>query len=190
MRGVVRRCEDPQMVLRRVLVSRRLAGVDARRVLVVAVEDVDPRFVVIDTARTGHTLLLLDATGSYHRDVERQMGAASSFTPPMMRLRDPEHTKVIVVTLAEATLVLEAEGLAADLRRAGIEPWAWVVNSSLAVAETTDPLLLRRAVREVSQIAKVREDDTDRCVVVPLMAREPVGLAALSELVREPDLVT
>src|SRR5665811_2350088 len=69
-------------------------------------------FVVIDTAPTGHTLLLLDATGSYHRDVVRQMGQGGpSFTTPMMRLQDPDHTKVLIVTLAEATPVTEAEEL-------------------------------------------------------------------------------
>ena len=141
------------------------------------------RFVVIDTAPTGHTLLLLDATGSYHRDVVRQMGqGGSSFTTPMMRLQDPDHTKILIVTLAEATPVLEAEELVGDLRRAGIHPWAWVINNSLAVAETTDPLLVRRAENELAQIAKVHEDAVDRCAIVPLLAREPVGVAALHDL--------
>ena len=141
------------------------------------------RFVVIDTAPTGHTLLLLDATGSYHRDVARQMGQTTgSFTTPMMRLQDPEHTKVVIVTLAEATPVLEAEGLVGDLRRAGITPWAWVINNSLAAAETIDPFLARRAGHEHAQIAKVLADDADRCAIVPLLAHEPVGVAALRDL--------
>lgn len=155
------------------------------------VHDGRRRFVVIDTAPTGHTLLLLDATGSYHRDVVRQMGTTGpSFTTPMMRLQDPEHTKVILVTLAEATPVLEAEGLAADLRRAGIEPWAWVVNNSLAAADTGDPLLRRRAADEVHQIARILERDASWCAVVPVADHEPVGLGALSALVREQDPVT
>lgn len=142
------------------------------------------RFVVVDTAPTGHTLLLLDATGSYHRDVVRQMGAASGrLTTPMMRLQDPGHTKVLVVTLPEATPVLEAEELAADLERAGIHPWAWVVNGSLAAAATSDPLLVTRAAGEVAQIARVMAADTDRCAVVPLMAHDPVGAPALRDLV-------
>jgi arsenite-transporting ATPase len=142
------------------------------------------RFVIIDTAPTGHTLLLLDATGSYHRDVVRQLGTKSgTLTTPMMRLQDPEHTKVLIVTLAEATPVLEAEELAADLERADIHPWAWVVNNSLAAAATTDPLLQRRAQSEHTEITKVLAYDAGRVAVVPLLADEPVGVAALRELV-------
>lgn len=73
------------------------------------------QFVVMDTAPTGHTLLLLDATGSHHREIARQIGDTLSFTTPLMPLRDPEQTKVILVTLAETTPVLEAEGLQQDL---------------------------------------------------------------------------
>ena len=142
------------------------------------------RFVIIDTAPTGHTLLLLDATGSYHRDVVRQLGTASgTLTTPMMRLQDPDHTKVLIVTLAEATPVLEAEELVADLERARIHPWAWVINNSLAAAATTDPLLLRRARNEHAEIAKVLDVAADRCAIVPLLAHEPVGVAALHDLV-------
>lgn len=89
-------------------------------------------FVVVDTAPTGHTLLLLDATGSYHREIARQMGENTNFTTPLMRLQNPDETKILIVTLAETTPRLEAETLQADLERAGIHPWAWVVNNSTA----------------------------------------------------------
>ncbi|GAA4287970.1 arsenical pump-driving ATPase [Georgenia daeguensis] len=151
-----------------------------------AVNEARRRFVVIDTAPTGHTLLLLDATGSYHRDVVRQLGERTSLVTPMMRLQDPDLTKVVVVTLPETTPVLEAEELQVDLRRAGIEPWAWVVNNSLAAATTTDPLLRRRARNESGEIARVMERDSSRCAVIPLLATEPVGLPALRALTAAP----
>jgi arsenite-transporting ATPase len=139
------------------------------------------QFVVVDTAPTGHTLLLLDATGSYHREVARQLGDRH-FTTPLMRLQDPELTKVIIVTLAETTPVLEAAGLDSELRRAQIHPWAWVINNSLAAAEPTTPLLRRRAAAEIAQIATVRDDYADRIAVVPLLPVEPVGILALQAL--------
>ncbi|WP_324654015.1 arsenical pump-driving ATPase [Georgenia sp. H159] len=146
-----------------------------------AVSEARRRFVVIDTAPTGHTLLLLDATGSYHRDIVRQLGETTSFVTPMMRLQDADLTKVIIVTLPETTPVLEAEELQHDLRRAGIEPWAWVVNSSLAAAVTTDPLLQRRARNETGDIARASAH-SERCAVIPLLPREPVGIPALRRL--------
>ena len=100
------------------------------------IKEADDHFVIMDTAPTGHTLLLLDATGAYHREMVRQMGQThDNVLTPMMQLQDPEKTKVIIVTLAETTPVLEATNLQQDLRRAGIEPWAWVVNNSLAAAQ-------------------------------------------------------
>lgn len=91
-------------------------------------------FVVIDTAPTGHTLLLLDATGSYHRDIVRHTATSlqGRIVTPMMRLQDPEQTKILIVTLPETTPVLEATDLQNDLRRAAIEPWGWIINASLA----------------------------------------------------------
>ncbi|BCM76795.1 MULTISPECIES: arsenical pump-driving ATPase [Aeromonas] len=141
------------------------------------------RFVVMDTAPTGHTLLLLDATGAYHREIARQMGGKGMhFTTPMMQLQDPKQTKVVIVTLPEPTPVQEAANLQADLRRAGIEPWAWVVNHVLSPAVVTSPLLALRARRQQPHIAAVKEEHGKRYAVVPLQAVEPVGLKALQGL--------
>jgi arsenite-transporting ATPase len=142
----------------------------------------------MDTAPTGHTLLLLDATGAYHREVTRQTsGKGMHVRTPLMQLQDPHQTKVLIVTLAEPTPVLEAAGLQADLRRAGIEPWAWVINQSLAVAPTTSPLLRQRAGNERARIEDVITTHARRYAVVGLQPVEPVGaerLAALADAQR------
>jgi len=139
-------------------------------------------FVVVDTAPTGHTLLLLDATGSYHRDVARNMGQSMHFTTPLMRLQDPQETKVLLITHAETTPVLEAAELQADLERAQIHPWAWVVNNSLAAADPTSTLLRLRASQELPQIDKVKNEHSTRLAVVPMLPAELVGIPALKAL--------
>jgi arsenite-transporting ATPase len=144
--------------------------------------------VVMDTAPTGHTLLLLDAAGAYHRDMVRKFGRKVVATP-LMRLRDPAYTKMLLVTLPEPTPVLEAAQLQTDLRRAGIEPFAWVINGSMAAARPRDPLLLQRAAAELEQIRLVQEQFARRVIIVPWQVNEPTGPAPLRQLAQGVDRV-
>ncbi|HEY5162389.1 MAG TPA: arsenical pump-driving ATPase [Terriglobales bacterium] len=147
------------------------------------VDEARGSFVVLDTAPTGHTLLLLDAAESYHREVARSTGAVPEAVRALLpRLRDPRFTRILLVTLAEATPVYEAGRLQDDLRRAGIEPYGWVVNASLAASGTTHPVLAARAELEWPQLRRVQEVLATHSWVVPWRANPLVGAEALLAL--------
>jgi arsenite-transporting ATPase len=143
-------------------------------------------FVVMDTAPTGHSLLLMDAAGAYHRQVLREFEgkAASNVVTPLMRLQDADYTRIVLVTLPESTPVSQAIALQEDLRRAHIEPYAWVVNRSLLATGTRHPLLQARLRGEVRQIERVKEASAQPPCVVPWTPEPPVGSAALLALVQ------
>ncbi|CUW39312.1 putative Arsenical pump-driving ATPase [Magnetospirillum sp. XM-1] len=147
------------------------------------VEEGLERFVILDTAPTGHTILLLDAAEAYHREVMRtQADMPESVRQLLPRLRDPAFTRILIVTLAEATPVHEAERLCQDLARAGIIPYAWVVNQSLLASGTTHPVLARRGRYEEPFIRKVADKPDSRVALVPWQAANPVGREGLSRL--------
>lgn len=145
-------------------------------------------FVVLDTAPTGHSLLLMDATGAYHRQMMREYeghGAAHVVTP-LMRLQDGAYTKIILVTLPEVTPVSQAAALQEDLRRAGVEPYAWVLNKSVLAAGTRDPLLASRLAGERKQMNRMAAGMARRIFTVAWLTVPPIGLVVLSKLVAKP----
>jgi len=136
-------------------------------------------FVVLDTAPTGHTLLLLDATESYHREVARTTGDVPPAVRALLpRLRDPRFTRILIVTLAESTPVLEAERLQADLRRAGIEPFGWILNASLGASGTRHPVLAARARLENPLLRRVTESLAARAWLVPWRTPDQADMSA------------
>ena len=145
------------------------------------------RFVVLDTAPSGHTLRLLDLTGSYHRQVLQSVDpAAGRVTTPLMLLQDPARSKVLVVTLPEVTPVAEAAALQDDLRRAEIEPFGWVVNGAFTGSGTADPVLRARAGLEAAQLHRVRNGLARQTWLLPWQADPPVGAGRLAALTAPP----
>lgn len=146
------------------------------------VEKSENEIVVIDTAPTGHTLLLLDSTEAYHKEMSRSTGDVPENVKKLLpRLRNPEETGVVIVTLAEATPVLEATRLQEDLKRAGIDLKWWVINQSLAATDTTDPVLRGRASSETKWIAEVNNELASKCAVIPWLHEEKIGYEQLKE---------
>ena len=142
-------------------------------------------YVVLDTAPTGHSLLLMDATGAYHRQMVREFEGrpGARFTTPMMRLQDPAYTRIILVTLPEVTPVSQAAALQDDLRRAHIEPYAWVLNKSMLAAGARDPLLAARLQGEAAQRTRLAAGLAKRLFVVPWLVVPPVGAVELGRMV-------
>ena len=148
------------------------------------VEKSENEIVVIDTAPTGHTLLLLDSTEAYHKEMSRSTGNVPDSVKKLLpRLRNPQETGVVIVTLAEATPVLEAARLEEDLKRAGIEAKWWVINQSLYATDTGDSVLRGRAISEKKWIRKVDEELARKCAIIPWLEEEKIGYDQLKEYI-------
>ncbi|WP_404334201.1 arsenical pump-driving ATPase [Planococcus rifietoensis] len=148
------------------------------------VEKSENEIVVIDTAPTGHTLLLLDSTEAYHKEMSRSTGDVPDSVKKLLpRLRNPQETGVVIVTLAEATPVLEAARLEEDLKRAGIEAKWWVINQSLYATDTADSVLRGRAISEKKWIRKVDEELARKCAIIPWLEEEKIGYDQLKEFI-------
>ena len=144
----------------------------------------DNEIVIIDTAPTGHTLLLLDAAQSYHRELERSSGEVPASVQNLLpRLRDPKETDVLLVALPEATPVFEAARLQEDLKRAGIQPKNWIINQSLAGTGTTESLLRAKAKSEWPWILKVSNELAERTALIPWQAQDSIGYDKMKQLV-------
>lgn len=148
------------------------------------VEKSKDEIVVIDTAPTGHTLLLLNSAESYHKEISRSTGTVSESVQNLLpKLRNPEETSVVIVTLPEATPVLEATRLRDDLKRASIEPVWWVINQSLYAQQTTDSILQSRADAEKVWIKRVSEEIAERTSIVPWQPEEKIGYDKMKDLI-------
>lgn len=141
--------------------------------------------IVIDTAPTGHTLLLLNSAESYHKEIARSTGTVSDSVKNLLpKLRNPLETSVVIVTLPEATPVLEATRLKDDLKRASIEPVWWVINQSLSALKTADPILQSRAETEKVWIKKVSEDIAEKTCIVSWQPEEKLGYEKMKDLIK------
>ncbi|MCU5059452.1 arsenical pump-driving ATPase [Bacillus paranthracis] len=155
------------------------------RALADIVERANEEIVVIDTAPTGHTLLLLDAAQTYHKEIARSTGEVPQSVKNLLpRLRNPEETSVVIVTLAEATPVHEASRLQEDLKRADITPKWWVINQSFYATHTSDFVLRGRAQSEIQWIQEVQKESQNNCVIIPWQSEDIVGYEKLKELVK------
>ncbi len=131
------------------------------------VEKANEEIVIIDTAPTGHTLILLDSTLSYHKEVERTQGNIPDSVKNLLpRLRGDE-TEVLIITLPEATPYYESRRLEDDLKRAGIHTKWWIINASLYEAHSSNKMLQAKAANEIVWLNTIYEHTKGNVAIIP-----------------------
>ncbi len=142
------------------------------------------RFVVLDTAPTGHTLMLLDASSAYHKELSKNVQEEKSeeLRALIPALKDKKFTKILLLALAEATPTHEAKALQEDLQRASIQPYAWVINRSFALCKTNNNILKHKALNELKYINEIKNTLSEKVVISPWIKDEINNSVTLKKL--------
>ena len=145
------------------------------------------RFVVLDTAPTGHTLMLLDASNAYHKELSKnsKKGNSDDLIQLIPLLKDKKFTKILLLALAEATPTHEAKALQEDLQRAGITPYAWVINRSFVLCKTNNSILQHKALNEVKYINEIKNTLSKKVVISPWIKDEINNSTTLKKLLHK-----
>ena len=177
--------EDDMALLKEELSSPCIEEIAIFEAFANTVDKAKDSFVVLDTAPTGHTLLLLDASSAYHKEVMKNSNddMSSELKSLLPRIKDKKFTKILLVTLAEATPTHEAKDLQEDLKRAGISTFAWLINRSFAKTGSTNNLLCQKGLNELKYINEIKNDLSKNILISPWIEDEINNQESLNKLI-------